>query len=279
MIANIEDLEQGAVVKYAGVTWNVLEPTGTGIQILSESVWANKPFNEDTDQNWKNASIKAYMEDELLKELSDGGADEGDLSEIELDLTAVDGDTAYGKDTCRITLITEEQYVRLKEYISSVGESYWLVTPYSCNEYYIGGAYSHNVRIVRPDGSLDGSTADGGLYGVRPVICLKRGTEVEVVKSMVYSNVAELKDIVGITSPVAFGSGAVTLINKTAEICNAMAYVTDTLSQARTYAQSMTAEQVYFDILAKIVDGDAITHMDFAVFGLIPILKEKIEAQ
>lgn len=271
--AHIEDLEQGAIVNYAGLEWSVLEPVKAGILMLSTTMRANKAFNEDSEQNWKSASIRAFITEELFS------AEDENIADMELDLTAVDGATEYGKDICRAALLTEAQYTRLKEYIPEAAESFWLATPYSCNEFYIGGAYSHYVRIVRPDGSLDGSPADGGLYGIRPVICLKRNTEIEVVKSTVHDNMTELKEIAGTTSPVSFGSGAMALINKTADICNAMEYVADTLSQARTYAQSMTAEQVYFDILAKIVDGDAITHMDFAVFGLIPILKGKIEAQ
>ena len=99
------------------------------------------------------------------------------------------------------------------------------------------------------------------------------------MKSQIHDNVGELKGIAGTTSPITFNAAAKTLITDTVTLCNTMEYVTDTLSQARTYAQSMAAEQVYFDILAKIANGTSITHMTFAVYGLIPVLKEKIEAQ
>ena len=279
MTANIEDLEQGAKIRYAGANWIILEPLTAGILLLSDSIMGNKAFNEDTDQNWKNSSIKPYLNEELLDALIKAGASKDDMADAEIDLKALDNDSAYGKDLCKVELLTNERYNRLKEYIPPADETYWLATPYTCNEFYVGGAYSHFVRIVRPDGSLEGSTADGGLYGIRPVICLKRGTVIEVVKSQIHDNVVELKGIVGTTSPITFNAAAKTLITDTVTLCNTMEYVTDTLSQARTYAQSMAAEQVYFDILAKIVNGTSITHMTFAVYGLIPVLKEKIKAE
>ena len=42
MTANIEDLEQGAKIRYAGANWIILEPLTAGILLLSDSIMGNK---------------------------------------------------------------------------------------------------------------------------------------------------------------------------------------------------------------------------------------------
>ena len=279
--AQIQDLEPGAGISYGGKDWTVLEQKPTAAMIFASTIFEYMPFSEEEEgKNWTEATIRGYVTEDLLKTLIEGGVTESDLVETEVDLTALNGDTDYGKDKCKVFLLTGDQYTALKGKIPKVDEVYWLLTPTSCEEFYVGGSYLHQVRIVRPDGSIEGSKPDGGMYGVRPAISLKPSTQVTVTSSEIHDKLVELKTMVGTSSPIEFSADATALVAETASLCNEITAVQDTMAQARVYAQSMTAEQVYFDVLTKIVDGSTIVHMnDFSVYALVPVLKEKIEAE
>ncbi|MCR5329603.1 MAG: hypothetical protein K6E62_00240 [Lachnospiraceae bacterium] len=275
--AQIQDLETGAIVNYGNLDWVVLEQKPTGTTIFGSSIADFKPFSEEDDgKNWTDSTIKVYMTEELLKQMIEAGVQENDLVETEVDLTTVDGSTDFGKDKCKIFLLTGEQYTSFKEKIPKVDETYWLLTAYSTEEFYVGGAYMHQVRIVRPDGSLEGSSPDAGLYGVRPAVCLKPATEVQIVNSEIHTKLEELKAMVGTTSPVTFSAEAVSLVGEISDLCNSIASVQSTMEQATEYAQNMTAEQVYLDCLSKILDASTMAHTTFNVYALVPVLQTKI---
>ncbi len=174
------ELVAGDTFTYATKQWIALAQGTAGVLSLSVDILAEKPFNEDEEQSWLAASIRTYMNEDLLAELVSAGASEGELVSTTVDLTAVNGDTDYGTDSCRLFPLTEAQYGIYKDIIPAAASCYWLVTPYSANESYIGAAYTHFVRIIRPDGSVDGCSAEGGLYGVRPACTIAPSTNVEV---------------------------------------------------------------------------------------------------
>ena len=278
--ALIVDLEEGATIQYAGIDWTILKQAESGALIFSSSIVEHKPFNEDDDEkNWTQCTLRGYVTEDFLKFLIEAGGNEDDLVETEIDLTTVNGDNAFGTDKCKIFLLTESQFSDNSDKIPKAAEPYWLLTAYSCEEFYVGGAYMHFVRFVRPDGSLEGCSPDGGLYGVRPAICLKQETEVDVVNSDILNKAADLMEMVGSTRPITFSAEAKALVSEISALCGNMAFVQKTKAQAEEYANGMTAEQVYLDIPAKIVNAPTVVHMNFAVYGLIPVLKEKIEEE
>lgn len=67
------------------------------------------------------------------------------------------------------------------------------------------------------------------------------------------------------------------LIHEISELCNNIPLVQDTKEQAEDYAKDLTAEQVYIDMLHKIVEAPTRIHMRAAARMLIPVIDRKLE--
>lgn len=67
------------------------------------------------------------------------------------------------------------------------------------------------------------------------------------------------------------------LISEIGEMCNNIPLVQDTKEQAEKYAEGVTAEQVYVDMLHKIVEAPTRLHMRAVVRMLIPIIDKKLK--
>ena len=76
---------------------------------------------------------------------------------------------------------------------------------------------------------------------------------------------------------VKFTDRAVDLIHKISEKCQVIPIVKETQEQAKDYAAEMTAEQIYLDMLIKIVEAPTKIHMRLAARMLIPIIDRKLE--
>lgn len=71
---------------------------------------------------------------------------------------------------------------------------------------------------------------------------------------------------------IVFTSRAVELIHQISEKCKDIPIVKRTQEQAEDYAKDLTAEQVYHDMLCKIVDAPTALHMKCSARMLIPII-------
>jgi hypothetical protein len=74
---------------------------------------------------------------------------------------------------------------------------------------------------------------------------------------------------------VEFSSKARELIHKIAKLCNKIPIVKETQAQAEEYAKDLTAEQVYYDMLCKIIDAPTRIHMRLSARMLISIIDRK----
>ena len=75
---------------------------------------------------------------------------------------------------------------------------------------------------------------------------------------------------------IVFTSRAVELIHEISEKCKGIQIVEQTREQAEEYAKDLSAEQVYVDMLCKIVDAPTTLHMKCSVRMLIPIIDRKL---
>lgn len=82
--------------------------------------------------------------------------------------------------------------------------------------------------------------------------------------------------VVNDDNTITFTSRAIQLIHDTAESCQTIPIVEKTQEQAENYAKDLTAEQVYFDMLCKIVDAPTTLHMKYSARMLIPIIDRKL---
>ncbi len=83
-------------------------------------------------------------------------------------------------------------------------------------------------------------------------------------------------DIVKADNRVAFSKEARQLIHKIAEKCNAIPIMDETRERAKEYARGLSAEQVYSDMLYKIVEAPTRLHMRLSTRMLIPIIDLKL---
>lgn len=67
------------------------------------------------------------------------------------------------------------------------------------------------------------------------------------------------------------------LIHEISELCNNIPLVQSTKEQAEDYAKDLTAEQVYIDMLHKIVEAPTRIHMRAAARMLIPVIDRKLK--
>lgn len=85
-------------------------------------------------------------------------------------------------------------------------------------------------------------------------------------------------ELTGEDGRITFSKEAEMLIHQIAEKCSTIPIVKETQEQAEAYAQGLSAEQIYIDMLEKIVQAPARIHMRVAARMLIPIIDRKIRA-
>lgn len=76
---------------------------------------------------------------------------------------------------------------------------------------------------------------------------------------------------------IVFTSRATELIHEIAEMCNDIPIVQKTKEQVEDYAKELSAEQVYLDMLVKIVEEPTAIHMKMSAKMLIPIISQKLK--
>lgn len=160
---------RGTVFPYAGEKWVVLEhdPAGRTLCLRLEVI-PDKPFDEDNRNNFAISSSKEWMNGPYLDNLIDAVKGPHAFLTTELDLTADDGLKDYGTCTVTIFSLTVDQYRRNRDVIPLVDDWYWLSTAYST----AANGYEHSARYVWFDGTLNGSLAYYGYYGLRPACYL-----------------------------------------------------------------------------------------------------------
>lgn len=177
----LRQLEVGQVFELGGHEWLVLEH-----DIISESTLItttecirDMAFDTDNSNDFRNSTIRKYLNFDFLEELLDGGLEVGDLIYTDFDLTRHKGETDYG--VCRdiIGLLTEEQFRKHRD-ILALNDWWWLLTPNSGS--------SNHVRGVNTGGSLSNLNAYNGYIGVRPALSLKASTEVIADKPVELDN-------------------------------------------------------------------------------------------
>lgn len=85
-------------------------------------------------------------------------------------------------------------------------------------------------------------------------------------------------DIVKSDNTVTFSNEARQLIHEIAEKCSTIPIVDETREQAEEYARGLSADQVYTDMLYKIVEAPTRSHMRVSARMLIPIIDQKLRS-
>lgn len=137
-------IKDGDHFMYKGIEHIRLGKEQGGILCIAAKVWKELPFDKDGCSDFKKSSLRKILQEKYLPLL-----DENDLLPYEMDLTADNGDTAYGKDTVKVGLLSCDLYRKYRKFIPLFEEWMWTCTAWHCNS---GGA--GNVRGVSTDGVL-----------------------------------------------------------------------------------------------------------------------------
>lgn len=168
----LKQLETGQVFELAGYEWIVLEHNedrNTTLVVAKECVEV-MPFDTEGSNDYRNSSIRKYLNNDFLEVLTDEGVDEDSILFTDFDLLDCQGGGAYGFCRDKIGLLTIDQYRKHKE-VLALNDRWWLITPNSGN--------SRNVRLVNLVGSLIDHYACGGSIGVRPALVLDSDISVQ----------------------------------------------------------------------------------------------------
>lgn len=76
---------------------------------------------------------------------------------------------------------------------------------------------------------------------------------------------------------IVFTSRSIELIHKIAEECNTIFTVKKTQHEREEYAKGLSVEEIYIDMLIKIVCAPTSIHMRMAPKMLIPIISQKLK--
>lgn len=157
-------LRPGEEFVYNGIRFICLDVIDGNYLAITADCLCEKRFNDnynDGCNNWKTSTLRRFLNEDVLEEHFDAKH----LIKQTSDLTADNGDKAYGTCEDYITLLTCDQYRKYRDYVPLFEECMWTLTPWRCDP----GSASH-VRIVNSTGAVDYSYASGS-NGLAPV-CL-----------------------------------------------------------------------------------------------------------
>lgn len=154
--------EIGDIFDLIGLKWKILDKTSAGYVCLAEILEDEKQFDKNSS-DWKNSSLREYLNGEFLEKLSDAVGEENIIS-FERNLFSLDGQTEYGSCEDKVSLLTVDEYRKYRSMIPNTGDSWWwLITPWStpCND------YEKSVTVVSPSGGISHYFCNY-YFGVRP---------------------------------------------------------------------------------------------------------------
>lgn len=126
------------------------------------------------------ADFNNYADSFLEKHVLTVAAEDDEVSNAvvgrPIDLTAMDGSTAYGQPLFVGRILTVNEYHKYQHIIPKVDRPYWLATPWSTNEPEWG-------TICNRRGAVRRQRVDAGLVAVRPALWLCNDITVNVVKT------------------------------------------------------------------------------------------------
>ncbi len=159
-------------IEIGGINFTIIQTALNWVKCIASECIGNDAFDTKNRNNFAVSDIREFLNGEFLQKLIEAGAPEAMFEYFNIDLTADDGLKDYGGDCVRVGLITCDEYRLLRGNIPELPDTWWwTATPDSPKNSF--------VRFVYSGGTLNGSYACRGNYGVRPLCVLKS----EILKS------------------------------------------------------------------------------------------------
>ena len=153
-------IKDGEHFMYHGIEFIRLGLEQGGVLCMTAKPIAEEAFDPNGCNNWAKSRARKKLNTEFLSLM-----DENDLLPFESDLTADNGDTAYGKCVDKIGILSCDLYRKYRKIVPLFDEWMWTCTPWHCGTPYSGSAYG--VRRVNSDGTV-GSSGAGIAHGLAP---------------------------------------------------------------------------------------------------------------
>ena len=151
-------IKDGDHFMYHGIEFIRLGLEQGGVLCMTAKSIAEEAFDPNGCNNWAKSSVRKKLNTEFLSLM-----DENDLLPFISDLTADNGDTAYGKCVDMIGILSCDLYRKYRKVVPLFDEWMWTCTPWACSTPTFGHAYV--VRLVVSGGtvSLNYATTTNGL--------------------------------------------------------------------------------------------------------------------
>lgn len=153
-------IKDGEHFMYRGIEFIRLGLEQGGVLCMTAKPIAEEAFDPNGCNNWAKSRARKKLNTEFLSLM-----DENDLLPFESDLTADNGDTAYGKCVDKIGILSCDLYRKYRKIVPLFDEWMWTCTPWHCGTPYSG--YAYFVRLVSSDGAMNISYACGA-HGLAP---------------------------------------------------------------------------------------------------------------
>lgn len=153
-------IKDGEHFLYHGIEFIRLGLEQGGVLCMTAKPISEEAFDPNGCNNWAKSRARKKLNAEFLSLM-----DENDLLPFESDLTADNGDTAYGKCVDKIGILSCDLYRKYRKIVPLFDEWMWTCTPWHCGTPNSGVASV--VRRVGSDGTL-GSSGAYNAYGLAP---------------------------------------------------------------------------------------------------------------
>lgn len=153
-------IKDGEHFMYHGIEFIRLGLEQGGVLCMTAKPIAEEAFDPNGCNNWAKSRARKKLNTEFLSLM-----DENDLLPFESDLTADNGDTAYGKCVDKIGILSCDLYRKYRKIVPLFDEWMWTCTPWHCGTPSSGTA--DYVRLVSSDGTMGSRTAPTA-YGLAP---------------------------------------------------------------------------------------------------------------
>lgn len=153
-------IKDGEHFMYHGIEFIRLGLEQGGVLCMTAKPIAEEAFDPNGCNNWAKSRARKKLNTEFLSLM-----DENDLLPFESDLTADNGDTAYGKCVDKIGILSCDLYRKYRKIVPLFDEWMWTCTPWHCGTPHSGSA--NLVRLVLSDGTVLNYGAYGAL-GLAP---------------------------------------------------------------------------------------------------------------
>lgn len=151
-------IKDGEHFTYKGIEFIRLGKEQGGILCITAKVWKEIAFDSNSCNNYKKSSLRKEIEKNFLPLL-----EEKDLLTFTMDLTADNGDDAYGTYEAKVGILSCDLYRKYRKFVPLFDEWMWTCTAWHCIS---GRAYY--VRRVYTSGALSNRGHAHDARGVVP---------------------------------------------------------------------------------------------------------------